>query len=385
MIKQTTFIFILLTIILNISSLKAQLLTWDTSYNTSIPVKREELITRPTTTKVCIDYENSKYYFKLASPTNQFLDLNDFIFYSLDLKSNSVDSFVLKIPDNYLKNMRPQDVLGGFVCNNKYAILELYGSQLLLFKSIVANKFEFESEIRNSYCLREDFFTLKNNKFLLANYYDYHPLDCKYKFVLTLFDPVKKSFDKKVIIDNIEGIEFSKNVHKWIDISTNRILVCRPSEMKLEFFDYELNLINNIELRDVINIKSTKSNSNERIEKAYLINDTTVLLSIILNDISVNHRKVIILNMNNQVIFNETLDIRVRQRNYIDKTKEWESILYSNTPEYVIYNNKVIELNPVFRPIFWGESTDNNKLKIHEYSKSNPKSVGITIYSLPIR
>lgn len=277
--------------------------------------------------------------------------------------------------------MRPQDILGGFVCNNNYAILELYGSQLLLFKKANADKYEFKSEIRNNYCLREDFFTLKNNKFLLANYYDYHPLDCKYKFVLTLFDPVKESFEKKIILENIKGIEFSKNVHKWIDISANRILICRPSEMKLEIFDYELNFVKQIEIRDIFSFKST--NSNERIEKAYLINDTTMLLSIILNDISVNHRRVIILSTNNKVIFNDTLDIRLRQRDYFNKTKEWESILYSSTPEYVIYNNKVIELNPIFKPIFWGESTEINKLKIQEYTKSNPKSVGITIYSLP--
>lgn len=67
MINRPTLILYSLTTFLNVFSLKAQLLNWDTSFNTNIMVKREELITRPTSTKVCIDYENNKYYFKLAS------------------------------------------------------------------------------------------------------------------------------------------------------------------------------------------------------------------------------------------------------------------------------------------------------------------------------
>lgn len=395
--------FIKLILIIIISCLNfnsfAQFWTWDTTLNTNILVERQEHIYRPTNSKIFINHSNNNLYFKIGSSTNHLLDLNHnekgLDFYSINLLTNKSDSFFIKIPQSYITSMHPNDLLSGFITNDKYAIIELYGKDLLLFKRGLGNNFEFERATKNEFCFRNQFFVLNDSNFLLVNISDYNVLDCNYKTVLGIVNPKTFEIEKKLVFKKYKGIEFAKNIHKWVDVSKNLIVFCEPSSFIVHIYDHKLNLVDKLFIKNEEGTAPTPiSNYNEiakndRIEKLYLINDSTLLLSLIRDSIGINEREIQIWRLGkiNKIIGKSVLNIQMPKQNLIKeitKENQWHSLFWVNVPEFVFFNSKAVELNITYSPPFWLKNPDINdfRSKIREYNKTHQTSIGITLYNI---
>jgi hypothetical protein len=389
---------VLIFLSLKISSI-AQFWTWDTTLNTKIINERQEHIYRPTNSKIFINHTTNNLYFKISSPYNHQLDLNHFDkgldFYRINLQNYQIDSFFIKIPPAYITKMHPSDLLSSFITNDSFAIVELYGKDLLFFKKDSNNTFNFVKAINNKFCFRNEFFVLNDSNFLLVNISDYNILDCNYKTVIGILNSKTFDIDKNIVFSKYKGIEFAKNLHKWVDVSKNLIVFCEPTSFIVNIFDHKLNLLDKFNIKKETEstfpeiYKPNKIPKSDRIEKIYLINDSTLLISIINDSISANEREVQIWKLGkiNTLISKSILNIQMPNQRLITeitKDNQWHSLFWVNTPEFVFFNSKAVELNSTYQPPFWLSNPDINyfKSQIKEYNKLNRKTIGITLYNI---
>ncbi len=394
-------ILILLLFIYSVPSY-AQFWKYDSSYRTNINVERRELIYKPNNCFSFIDYSKGVIYFKLTSRLMHDRDIvNDGIgmkFFSYSLKEQKKDSGYIKIPSKYINEMKPQDVLSGFAANEKFAIIKLVNSKILLFSkmNINSNQFLFKSEIANEFCFNGEFYPLNDGRFLLVNYYNYHPLDCRYKTVISILDPDKGNLAKTIIFDKVEGIELSQTAHKWVDVSANRILFCEPKKKLLKIFNHSLDLIDSFNLNTEISQTKTEALSTltifektDYIEKTYLVNDSNILVSI--NDgTGGSHRDIYIISLRDKKVICTIEDLDISMPHSVNtelpnRDGFWHSIFWQNIPEFHFFNNKVISLTTVYFPEYWKEveiTNDEYRELLRKYSATHTEQYGINVYRI---
>ena len=215
----------------------------------------------------------------------------------MNVSSQHFDTIYGIIPS--LADKIPWPTSYAIAVNNKYCAIRFYRSiaifdvnnSSLTFRRIFPIIQDF------SYC------KLQDNRLVLGKSYNFHPLDEPEPVSIAVYDIPSDKF-VNTIYPSIKNIEFSHfHPYHWIDASEHYILLSQTTEYKIEIFDQNLKLVSQISrsvlgwnqfdtgaMRNItkdIPLNNAKMRIEKispyqdrvsRVEAAYMLDDSTVLV-----------------------------------------------------------------------------------------------------------
>jgi hypothetical protein len=324
--------------------------------------------------------------------------------FQVDIDSERKDSFIITLPEDIIIHTLPFITI-----NNEFLILtdDDY-FEMHRYKNI-NNRYTYINKIHlSNYSNGGKMFVLENNKFLFQSIYNYHPDDKLYKSNLGIYDANNDSI-VKLIHPDVPCIAFSHLYNSWISVNENTIALAYPCSYKIILFDHNLFAIDSIvynhnEWKDLPGNKIPFETSTSkihpkilidslqnikthfsRIEKIFFINNSTLMVSSVGNNIEVKSRRIDLWKShhNNSPVFT---GLKTKIENDISDTILVNALpLQLNSPlDISITKNKAYILtNEDFLPEQNISVKEFNYLKDLYYEKNDPQ-FSILVYKIDL-
>jgi hypothetical protein len=208
------------------------------------------------------------------------------------------DSFTLNLSGNAKHLPVPgNERIVSFAVDKNRNLLMLTDVRIILWKPKGAG-YVLAGSIPNRYSYGK--VRAMDDRFILSECYNFHPLDQKQKCIISVYDPESMEIIR-TIFPKVDGIAFSHLVNNWIDASNDRVLLVDPVRYQVLLYDKDLKpagVVNGpagsysfperkdldrlpkMPGKELVEKVRELDKKYDRIEKAYFINDTLVLVSL---------------------------------------------------------------------------------------------------------
>lgn len=391
--KKIFYYLIFISIISNGQSIQ-KIIKLDTIINTQIVL--ESTWEKVTTTV----YDNKIWMYR-----PQWNGNDSIMFIRYDLKTLKGDTIIAYVPNLYLRIKNPQARC--LSVNENYLVITFTDAML------VFNNVKGQLTFNKIFPIAESYNYLKiNDKMLVCGkVYNHHPLTDPYKTALVIYDLKKDTFPHYLnpYFNDIEFSHFGGN--HWIDSYNDKILFSQTTEYSINIYNTRLDSIENINRKNIkhwkaFNHKITKRLSENiapedvkelidsltpyhltisRIEGAYFIDDTTIIVRYIpVNSKKNNKRMYDVWRKNKQwiLLHSDLSDEDTFNSNEIISKENFSLEGYAY--QTFVLNNTLISIRAETDIYPIGKNQKNyNKEKEKYYIKNNPK-VMITIFKIKI-